>query len=189
MACCLTAPSHYLNQCWLIISKHIWHPPGAIWQGIHQPSITKISYLKFCPNLTGVKNLISMCITDGYMSCLCKPINNYEKKTLIIQRAYISCPTCSIWEQHMTVLHNKNISGWHQATWYSITRYWSGMLDSEENSIKKNIYIKRIHIIDFDELRHVILAVVLNYIQLIQHSLFITLQNIISDISEVQLPL
>ena len=25
MACCLTAPSHYLNQCWLIISKLHWH--------------------------------------------------------------------------------------------------------------------------------------------------------------------
>ena len=25
MACCLTAPSHYLNQCWLIISKAQWH--------------------------------------------------------------------------------------------------------------------------------------------------------------------
>ena len=26
MACCLTSPSHYLNQCWLIISKVQWHP-------------------------------------------------------------------------------------------------------------------------------------------------------------------
>ena len=25
MARCLTAPSHYLNQCWLIISKVLWH--------------------------------------------------------------------------------------------------------------------------------------------------------------------
>ena len=25
IACCLTAPSHYLNQCWLIISKVEWH--------------------------------------------------------------------------------------------------------------------------------------------------------------------
>ena len=24
MACCLTAPSHYLNQCWLIITKAQW---------------------------------------------------------------------------------------------------------------------------------------------------------------------
>ena len=25
MACCLAAPSHYLNQCWLIVSKVHWH--------------------------------------------------------------------------------------------------------------------------------------------------------------------
>ena len=25
MACCLTAPSHFLNQWWLIISKFLWH--------------------------------------------------------------------------------------------------------------------------------------------------------------------
>ena len=25
MACCLMAPSHYLNQCWLTISKVLWH--------------------------------------------------------------------------------------------------------------------------------------------------------------------
>ena len=25
MACCLTAPSHYLNQCWFTISKVHWH--------------------------------------------------------------------------------------------------------------------------------------------------------------------
>ena len=29
MACCLTAPSHYLNQCWLIISEAQWH---SLWQ-------------------------------------------------------------------------------------------------------------------------------------------------------------
>ena len=30
MACCLTAPSHYLNQCWLIISKVTWHSSEGI---------------------------------------------------------------------------------------------------------------------------------------------------------------
>ena len=27
MACCLTAPSHYLIQCWLIINGVLWHLP------------------------------------------------------------------------------------------------------------------------------------------------------------------
>ena len=26
MACCLTAPSHYLNQCWCLISEVLWQP-------------------------------------------------------------------------------------------------------------------------------------------------------------------
>ena len=30
MACCLTAPNHYLNQCWLIISEVPWHSPQGI---------------------------------------------------------------------------------------------------------------------------------------------------------------
>ena len=30
MACCLTAPSHYLNQCWLTISKVPWQSPDDI---------------------------------------------------------------------------------------------------------------------------------------------------------------
>ena len=30
MACCLTAPSHYLKQCWLAISKLKWHSPERI---------------------------------------------------------------------------------------------------------------------------------------------------------------
>ena len=40
MACCLMAPSHYLNQCWLIISGiHL----RTFSQEIPQPSITRIS--------------------------------------------------------------------------------------------------------------------------------------------------
>ena len=27
MACCRTAPSHYLNQCWLIINGVLWYSP------------------------------------------------------------------------------------------------------------------------------------------------------------------
>ena len=30
MACCLTAPSHYLNQCWLIVSEVPWDSSQGI---------------------------------------------------------------------------------------------------------------------------------------------------------------
>ena len=64
MACYLTAPSHYLNQCWHIISNVQWHSPKAISQEIPQPSITKI-YLKiistkFQSNLSGFNELNGM---------------------------------------------------------------------------------------------------------------------------------
>ena len=29
MACCLMAPSHYLNQSWLLINEVLWHSPGS----------------------------------------------------------------------------------------------------------------------------------------------------------------
>ena len=29
MACCLTAPSHHLNQCWPMISEVLWHSPDS----------------------------------------------------------------------------------------------------------------------------------------------------------------
>ena len=62
MACCLTAPSHYLNQCWLssVRSSDIYLT--AISQEISQPSITKISLkiacLKFHQNCLGAYELI-----------------------------------------------------------------------------------------------------------------------------------
>ena len=34
MACCLTAPSHYMSQCWLIISEVQWHL--FIWGQFHK---------------------------------------------------------------------------------------------------------------------------------------------------------
>ena len=52
MACCLAAPSHYLNQCWLIISDIRLR---AISQEIPEPSIAKISL-----KITSKKSKISL---------------------------------------------------------------------------------------------------------------------------------
>ena len=60
MACCLTAPSHNMNQCWLI-SEVTW--PGRNSREIPQPSITEINlqilYLTFHSNLPGANELRS----------------------------------------------------------------------------------------------------------------------------------
>ena len=50
MACCLAAPSHNLNQCWLIISKVLWHSA----EGISQEML-KISVLGMRLKITNMR--------------------------------------------------------------------------------------------------------------------------------------
>ena len=62
MACCLTAPRHYLNQCWFTISKVHWHSFEYNLQEILlQPSVAKISwkftFVKCLWNLPGADEL------------------------------------------------------------------------------------------------------------------------------------
>ena len=56
MACCLTAPSHYLNQCWLI-SKVEWHSSKGKFT-TNTEIICEIKYLKFHSNFPGANELI-----------------------------------------------------------------------------------------------------------------------------------
>ena len=50
MACCLMAPSHYLNQLWLLTSKVLWHSLRAI-----SPEMLKISILDLNLKITNLK--------------------------------------------------------------------------------------------------------------------------------------
>ena len=63
MTFCLNAHSHYLNQCWLIISIVCGIPLRAISQEIPRPSFTKISLkitcLKLDSNLPGADVVIT----------------------------------------------------------------------------------------------------------------------------------
>ena len=55
MACCLTAPSHYLNQCWLIISKVSWHSfEGNFTAGIS--AINQCNWLKIYSSKISLKS-------------------------------------------------------------------------------------------------------------------------------------
>ena len=49
MACCLTAPSHYLNQCWLIICEVPWHSSRCIIirRSEETNQLNKIEYCSF----------------------------------------------------------------------------------------------------------------------------------------------
>ena len=65
MACCLMAPSHYLNQWWLIITKVPWCSSEGdfAWDITVISSVIKISlkiiFLRFYWNLPGANELIS----------------------------------------------------------------------------------------------------------------------------------
>ena len=62
MACCLTAPSHYLNQCWLIISKVQWHSSECTStrdaSAISHRNYLENYLLNFCSNLPGANELM-----------------------------------------------------------------------------------------------------------------------------------
>ena len=64
MACCLTAPSHYLNQCWLIISEVLWHSPEGnfIWKARDMYPRCEFDYylLILQPHLPGANDLTNM---------------------------------------------------------------------------------------------------------------------------------
>ena len=61
MACCLMAPSHYLNQCWLIISKVLYHSLRTLSKETLRVPISKaclkIEFLKLHPNPPGANEL------------------------------------------------------------------------------------------------------------------------------------
>ena len=57
MAWCLTAPSPYLNQCWLIIREVFWHSPEDSFNKCWINLSWKITNLKLQPHLQGVNEL------------------------------------------------------------------------------------------------------------------------------------
>ena len=62
MAWCPTAPSHYLNQCWLIIREVPWHSSGCIIirrsEEDNQYNKIQIAVLKWHPGLPGDNELM-----------------------------------------------------------------------------------------------------------------------------------
>ena len=95
MACCLTAPSHYLKQCWLIINKVQWHLSRASSQEMPRPSISiteinlKIAYLKFHSNFPGANELIAS---------VCQPPSSLNMSCLLVRSDlhHVTC-LCGLW--------------------------------------------------------------------------------------------
>ena len=84
MACCLKAPSHYFNQCWLIISKVQWHSSEGNFTR-DSPSVIKISMKITC--LTFPSNLL---VANEHDELTPKEDQNIHI-TLIAHSHYHSC--------------------------------------------------------------------------------------------------
>ena len=82
MPCCLTAPSHYLNQCWLVISKVPWHLfDGIIIERFEDTNQwDKIAFLKLHPDLPGINELRQ--ISEGYPGVYTKFSGRLSKEPL-----------------------------------------------------------------------------------------------------------
>ena len=101
MACCQMAPSHYLNQCWLIITEVQWYWSDDRLQEIPQPSMIKISMkitcIKFDSNLPGDSELNASETTTFH-------------KQLFLQTSNVN-PWCA--ELHICLLYHSSTQQWH----------------------------------------------------------------------------
>ena len=84
MACCLTAPSHYLNQCWLIIKGVLWHSAeNNFTKGAHEFNLRRVQrlHLKLPPQPS--RGCLTLDIhTHGFNPCCAEFIlENSRHKT------------------------------------------------------------------------------------------------------------
>ena len=81
-ACCRMAPSHYLNQCWLTISKILWHSfQGDICLNTRfiDPQIVFEIYT-FEITIASLRQCLKLSQTSCRSSCLESPIINIKLK-------------------------------------------------------------------------------------------------------------
>ena len=120
MACCLTAPSHYLNQCWLMIREVPWHSSGCIiirrseetnqWNKIESCSFKMASRSPRGQwvNSMGTRTLRSLIATWLLWNFTAVTVNaNKGLKPIIIKRSYIqrtvSMRRESIWTYQLSI--------------------------------------------------------------------------------------
>ena len=74
MACCPTVPSHYLNQCWLVIRKAPWHSSdNRIWRYQSVQQVWKLhAFSESQPDVWGTNELnceIHLCFCIDMQGC------------------------------------------------------------------------------------------------------------------------
>ena len=88
MAWCLSAPSHYLNQCWLIISEVLWHSPQGsfMWnnQDIYIWYVWKLAILRLQLHLESMSSKVKVVFSINvvYLSSILPEPVQYSLKCL-----------------------------------------------------------------------------------------------------------
>ena len=107
MACCLTAPIHYLNQCCLIISQVLWHSPAGNFTEMLLEISLKITNLRWQPNLPRVNEFIIYVKNhdwDHYPCTLCSLLSdcNSSDDKVPMHRWYLQVPSHEISSSNLT---------------------------------------------------------------------------------------
>ena len=123
MACCLTAPNHYLKQCWLLISKVLWHSPENNFAMNAQAAMLlflslKIILIKSLPHIPSANELTchkrTMCqlplsllcgstdmIMQTHLNVSHQWLTHYFPRIISHSRQQIIVPLCNDWSSFM----------------------------------------------------------------------------------------
>ena len=124
MACCLTAPSHYLNQCWLMISEVFWHSPDSnfienTWDIYHWNEFENYSFE------TVVKSPRGQCVNSCYM----------KESLTLISRAQLQ------WRRHMPShrISERPLCGYGQGFHIIVQQWVASTLNFVTNNVPQTI--------------------------------------------------
>ena len=113
MACCLKAPSHYLNQCWLSISKVLCHssedPIKRNSEGTNQERKLGNWILKLHPYIAGANELVEM----HHHVCLSLSDSIYIANILIDTQYHGATNHVMSY-----TVYNDSIVGWNYTKWH-----------------------------------------------------------------------
>ena len=124
---CLTAPSHYLNQCWLIINKVQWYlSKSNFTQEIPQPSSLKLTWklliYNFISNLSGANELnhrSSWARMDNYIPYKSKSVHDD-----VIKGKHFPCYWPFVRGIHRSPVNSPHKGQWRGALMFSLICLW-----------------------------------------------------------------
>ena len=114
MAWCLTAPSHYPYQCWLIIKDVLWHSPESIFtRGPHElnPKHVLGDYTSKITTTspTAIELIIKTAASLMHVTCTC----NWVKNSMVV---ILFTPTC----ETAKLGSSDAISIWRYRSWSTL---------------------------------------------------------------------